>query len=89
MCSEATRTERRARSVARFPLLVASHMTVVGEPQGAALAAFVEAGGRLIVQGPFAERDALGRALERDVFAELQALAPGRVERIAAGYTYA
>lgn len=54
-----------ARTVERFPLLVASHAWVLGPEDEARLVAYMEAGGQLVVEGPFAEFDAWGRPRER------------------------
>lgn len=62
----------------RFPLLVASHLWVLGPLEEARLASHLAAGGSLLVHGPFARYDAFGRRTE-GALQRLSSIAPERV----------
>lgn len=68
-----------ASTVERFGLLVLPHLAIVDDAELAALGAYLDAGGRLVVDGPFAERDADGGDRDSADCEALFARAPGRV----------
>lgn len=70
-----------ASTVERFPVLVANHLAVMGEADLERLASYLQAGGTLLVHGPFADFDRAGRPYDEPVFARLRDAHPERVVR--------
>jgi len=68
-------------TAARFPVLIANHLSVLDETDRARLARFVEAGGTLLVSGPFADFDRAGRPVDENALALLREKHPDRVRR--------
>jgi hypothetical protein len=63
----------------RFPVLIANHLAVLGSADRARLERYLEAGGTLLVSGPFADFNRAGRPIEEGLVALLREEYPSSV----------
>jgi len=68
----------------RFQLLICSHLGILDDDEIERLEAFLEAGGRIVVEGSFGRFDSAGVEREEDLFARLHERHSKTVERASA-----